>query len=82
MQQRSATSSGGEEGSCKMSSPATVIFVNSEAEPLLSKYSLDELRALREGKKRLRSSDGKLWSSVEENAIRNHLGRNQRLTEH
>lgn len=53
-----------------MSSPVTVIFVNSEAGPLLSKYSLDELRALREGKKRLRSSDGKLWSSVEENAIR------------
>ena len=61
MQQRSATSSGGEEGDCQISSPATVVFVNSEAEPLLSKYSLKELRALREGKKCLRSSDGKVW---------------------
>lgn len=65
MQQKSATSSGGEEGDCKMSSPATVIFsVNLEAEPLPSKYSLNELRALREGEKRLGSSDGKFWGQV------------------
>lgn len=64
MQQRSASSSGGEEGDCKMSSPATVVFVNSEAEPLLSEYSLNELRALSKGKKSLRSSDGKVWGQV------------------
>ena len=65
MQQKSAASSGGKEGDCKMPSPVTVIFsVNLEAEPLLSKRSLNELRALREGKKRLRSSDGKCWGQV------------------